>query len=96
MTTKTIIIGLIIVVAICFVVFDYLHKKHMKYTEGDLTQFTIDLFSQKGTESIPYDQYIAAVKRHYNITQKGATALVGKAQKHNIVALSNHQVTLAR
>lgn len=46
-------------------------------------------------ESIAYDQYIAAVKRHYNISQKAATALVGKAQKHRIVALSNHQVTLA-
>lgn len=46
-------------------------------------------------ESIAYDQYIAAVKRHYNISQKAATALVGKAQKYRIVALSNHQVTLA-
>ena len=95
MTTKTIIISLIIVVAICVVVFEYFHKKHAKYTEDELKQFTIDLFAQKGVESIAYDQYIAAVKRHYNISQKAATALVGKAQKHNTVALSNHQVTLA-
>lgn len=94
MTTKTIIISLIIVVAICVVVFEYFHKKHAKYTEDELKQFTIDLFAQKGVESIAYDQYIAAVKRHYNISQKAATALVGKAQKHRIVALSNHQVTL--
>lgn len=94
MTTKTIIISLIIVVAICVVVFEYFHKKHAKYTEDELKQFTIDLL-RKGVESIAYDQYIAAVKRHYNISQKAATALVGKAQKHNIVALSNHQVTLA-
>ena len=77
MTTKTIIISLIIVVAICVVVFEYFHKKHTKYTEDELKQF------------------IAAVKRHYNTSQKAATALVGKAQKYNIVALSNHQVTLA-
>lgn len=95
MTTKTIIISLIIVVAICVVVFEYFHKKHVKYTEDGLKQFTIDLFAQKGVESIAYDQYIAAVKRHYNISQKAATALVGKAQKYNIVTLSNHQVTLA-
>lgn len=30
MTTKTIIISLIIVVAICVVVFEYFHKKHAK------------------------------------------------------------------
>ena len=56
MTTKTIIISLIIVVAICVVVFEYFHKKHTKYTEDELKQFTIDLFAQKGVESIAYDQ----------------------------------------
>lgn len=40
MTTKTIIISLIIVVAICVVVFEYFHKKHTKYTEDELKQFT--------------------------------------------------------
>ena len=47
MTTKTIIISLIIVVAICVVVFEYFHKKHAKYTEDELKQFTIDLFCAK-------------------------------------------------
>lgn len=93
MTTKTIIISLIIVVAICVVVFEYFHKKHAKYTEDELSNSPLT-FCAKGVESIAYDQYIAAVKRHYNISQKAATALVGKAQKHRIVALSNHQVTL--
>ena len=48
MTTKTIIVSLIIVVAICVVVFEYFHKKHAKYTEDELKQFTIELFAQKG------------------------------------------------
>lgn len=53
MTTKTIIISLIIVVAICVVVFEYFHKKHTKYTEDELKQFTIDLFAQKEWRASP-------------------------------------------
>lgn len=53
MTTKTIIVSLIIVVAICVVVFEYFHKKHTKYTEDELKQFTIDLFAQKEWRASP-------------------------------------------
>lgn len=50
MTMKTIIISLIIVVAICVVVFEYFHKKHVKYTEDGLKQFTIDLLRKRSGE----------------------------------------------
>lgn len=53
MTTKTIIISLIIVVAICVVVFEYFHKKHTKYTEDELKQFTIDLLRKKEWRASP-------------------------------------------
>lgn len=53
MTTKTIIISLIIVVAICVVVFEYFHKKHAKYTEDELKQFTIDLLRKKEWRASP-------------------------------------------
>lgn len=96
MTTKTLIIGIIIVVAISVVVFEYMHKKHVKYNEGDLSKSITRLFDQQGADTMPYDQFIAAVKRSYNISQKGATALVGKAQKYKIVTLEAHQVTLIR
>lgn len=53
MTTKTIIISLIIVVAICVVVFEYFHKKHAKYTEDELKQFTIDLLRKRKWRASP-------------------------------------------
>lgn len=96
MTTKTIIIGIIIVVAAIVVVFEYVHKKHVKYNEADLRESIIGLFGKQGSQTMSYDQFVAAIKRKYNISQKGATALVGKAQKYNIVSLQGRQVMLTQ
>lgn len=53
MTTKTIIISLIIVVAICVVVFEYFHKKHAKYTEDELSNSPLTFLRKKEWRASP-------------------------------------------
>ncbi len=92
MTPKTIVISVFVLVAAAIVVFNYVHKKRVKYSEEDLSNFIAELFEEKGIAEMPYEQFVRAVQRNYNISLKGAMVLAGKAQKHRIVVMENQQV----
>ena len=91
-TTNVVII--VTVTILILAVFNYLHKKHVRFNKDDLTIKIKAIFEEHKAETLPKQDFVFALKEKYDCSRKEALYLFGKACELHIVKYEDKQVTM--
>lgn len=91
-TTNVVII--VAVTILILAVFNYLHKKHVRFNKEDLTIKIKSIFEEHKADTLPKHDFVFALKGKYDCSRKEALYLFGKACELSIVKYEDKQVSL--
>lgn len=98
MSMSHITVMTIIILALCFaiVIFNYLHKKHIRYNVDDLKKTIEKIFEDADATTISKKHFIIRMKNKYTCSGKDAMYLIGKARENHLITIENDQVKLEK
>ena len=94
MNPTMLIAAIVFLVGIALLFYRYIHRKKLHDNVEELQEVICLVFKEANKSPISQNRLIKGIKEHFDVNEKMALRLIGKARQENIITIQNDEVEL--
>jgi len=94
MNPAMLIVAIVFIIGIALLYYRYIHRKKLHDNVEELQEVICLIFKEANKTPISQNRLIKGIKEHFDVNEKMALRLIGKARQEKIIKVQNGEVEL--